>query len=47
MPPCAPMEELDARAIMIGLLDANWKLDLILGYLGGDDEEEAEAEPDP
>jgi hypothetical protein len=40
------MDDFDATAIIVGLLDANWKLDLILGYFGGDDEEEAEAQPD-
>ena len=40
------MDEFDVTAIMVGLLDANGKLDEILWILGGDDEEEAEEPSD-
>jgi hypothetical protein len=40
-----PIDRADVQAIMVGLLDANWKLDKILRYLEGeDDEEEDEAD---
>jgi hypothetical protein len=37
-----PIERADVQAIMGSLLDAHWKLDQILGYLFGEDDEEEE-----
>ncbi len=40
-----PIDRADVQAIVIGLFDANWKLDKILSYIEGeDDEEEDEAD---
>jgi hypothetical protein len=40
-----PIEHDDVQAIMGSLLDVHWKLDQILRYLFGEDDEEEE-EPD-
>lgn len=37
-----PIEREDVQAILEGLFDANSKLDEILGYLFGEDDEEEE-----
>jgi hypothetical protein len=37
-----PIEREDVQAIMGSLLQAHWKLDQILGYLFGEDDEEEE-----
>jgi hypothetical protein len=39
-----PIERADIQAIMVGLLDVNWKLDAILSYLEGEDDEEDETD---
>ena len=39
-----PIERADVQAIMVGIFDANGKLDEILSYLFGDDDEEEEAD---
>jgi hypothetical protein len=39
-----PIERADIQAIMVGLLDVNWKLDAILRYRKGEDDEEDDAD---
>jgi hypothetical protein len=41
-----PIERADVQAIMSSLLRAHWKLDQIMDYLFGEDDEEEEEEPD-
>jgi hypothetical protein len=39
-----PIERADIQAIMVALLDVNWKRDAILSYVLGDDDEEEETD---
>lgn len=46
-PPVATIDDQDITAITRGLWDANRKLDAIIDYLLGEDDEEEEAEGQP